>query len=297
MSKEDFNALVDKAMQMQGRSHMRPVIEKELLHYDILFALDKEKLLDILTFQGGTLLRLCYGSQRFSEDLDFAGGKKFNKTDLISLKECIEKYVGERYGFEVTVKEPKDLAVEKINENITVDKWQVSVITSPSIRNMPKQKIKIEVINVPAYTSTPRTLIRNYDFLPDGYSDIFIPCESLDEIYADKIISLVNAEKYIRHRDIWDLRWLKQQGALVNIDLIKRKVLDYEIEGFKEKINNMLNKISDIVHGEDFRSQMSRFTPLDAQEKTLLNPKFYDYLTAELSNQLAEVKNLFYGKD
>src|SRR3990167_3095277 len=169
MTKENFNILVEKAMQQEGRAHMRPVIEKELLHYDILFALDKEGLLDKLTFQGGTLLRLCYGAQRFSEDLDFAGGKKFNRADLINLRQCIEKYIGDRYDFTVSVKEPKGVASEIINQNITVDKWQVSVITSPGIRNMPKQKIKIEVINVPAYTNVPRTLIKNYDFLPDGY--------------------------------------------------------------------------------------------------------------------------------
>lgn len=32
----DFLKLADKAMQVPGRLHMRPVIEKELLHYDIL---------------------------------------------------------------------------------------------------------------------------------------------------------------------------------------------------------------------------------------------------------------------
>lgn len=61
----DFNKLVDRAMSVDGRAHMRPVIEKELLHYDILFALDKAGLLETLTFQGGTSLRLCYGSSRF----------------------------------------------------------------------------------------------------------------------------------------------------------------------------------------------------------------------------------------
>jgi predicted nucleotidyltransferase component of viral defense system len=71
----NFAARVEKAMILSGRGHMRPVIEKELLHYDILFSLDKEGLLDILTFQGGTSLRLCYGAPRFSEDLDFAGGR------------------------------------------------------------------------------------------------------------------------------------------------------------------------------------------------------------------------------
>jgi len=71
MIKADFNTMVDLAMTAPGRGHMRPVIEKELLHYDILFCLDKEGLLDQLTFQGGTSLRLCHGSPRFSEDLDF----------------------------------------------------------------------------------------------------------------------------------------------------------------------------------------------------------------------------------
>ncbi|OGT53811.1 MAG: hypothetical protein A3E84_03800 [Gammaproteobacteria bacterium RIFCSPHIGHO2_12_FULL_42_13] len=289
---EDFNALVDKAMQDRGRSHMRPVIEKELLHYDILFALDKEGLLDKLTFQGGTLLRLCYGANRFSEDLDFAGGKTFNRSDLINIKTCVEKYVGERYGFEVMVKEPKDLTLEVINENIKVDKWQVNLTTSPGMRNLPKQKIKIEIINVPAYTSVPKTLKKNYDFLPDGYSDIFIMCETLDELYADKIIALINTEKYIRYRDIWDLRWMKQEGATLNLQFIKHKIADYQITDFNNKLNNMLYKLSDIIHSDAFREQMSRFIPIDIQERTLNNKKFYIVLNEEITQLLLEVKKL-----
>ena len=69
----DFSALVNKAMTQSGPIHMRPVIEKELLHYDILFSLDRKGLLDLLTFQGGTCLRLCYGASRFSVNLDFVG--------------------------------------------------------------------------------------------------------------------------------------------------------------------------------------------------------------------------------
>ena len=52
-SSEDFSALVNRAMTASGHTHMRPVIEKELLHYDILFSLDREGLLDLLAFQGG----------------------------------------------------------------------------------------------------------------------------------------------------------------------------------------------------------------------------------------------------
>ena len=37
--KADFGKLVEQAMR-KGREGLRPVVEKELLHYDILFALD-----------------------------------------------------------------------------------------------------------------------------------------------------------------------------------------------------------------------------------------------------------------
>jgi len=57
INNEDFNVLVELAMREKGYSHMRPVIEKELLHYDLLFVLDRQGLLDKLTFQGGTSLR------------------------------------------------------------------------------------------------------------------------------------------------------------------------------------------------------------------------------------------------
>lgn len=78
---------------------MRPVIEKELIHYDLLYALDREGLLNDLVFQGGTSLRLCYGGNRFSEDLDFAGGVDFTSRQLAEMKTCIQDYLSTRYGW------------------------------------------------------------------------------------------------------------------------------------------------------------------------------------------------------
>jgi len=75
---ENFNQLVNRAMTIQGLRHMRPVVAKELLHYDMLFSLEKDGLLDDLTFQGGTSLRLCYGAPRFSEDLGLISNIRMN---------------------------------------------------------------------------------------------------------------------------------------------------------------------------------------------------------------------------
>jgi predicted nucleotidyltransferase component of viral defense system len=289
---ENFNQLVDRAMAEKSLGHMRPVVAKELLHYDILFSLDNSGLLDPLTFQGGTSLRLCYGSPRFSEDLDFVGGRDFSSAKLLGIKDCIEKYIGNRYELEIQVKEPSDLAPLPEYNHIKVDKWQIRITTSPERKDLPKQMIKIEVANVPAYSRTPQALRQNHDFLPDGYEDMLIMTETLDEIMADKILSLVACQKYTRNRDIWDLRWLVQQGAEINIDYINSKIEDYRVEAYPDKLQNMTDRLDEIIHGKAFLNEMSRFIPMDVQERTLKKDKFLDFLTHENIRILQTVKKM-----
>ncbi len=73
-----FDQLVDQALKAKADlAPLRVVVEKELLHHDILREMSTAGLLDSLTFIGGTCLRACYGSSRLSEDLDFTGGQDF----------------------------------------------------------------------------------------------------------------------------------------------------------------------------------------------------------------------------
>lgn len=289
---ENFNLLVDRAMSIVGRARMRPAIAKELLHYDILFCLDRDGLLDKLTFQGGTSLRLCYGASRFSEDLDFVGGKEYATANLLQMKNCLEKYIGERYGLEIVVKEPKEMAMIPKYQDIKVDKWQISLTTSPEKKDIPKQKIKIEVVNVPAYSRVPQSLKQHYEFLPDGYSDTLIMTETLDEIMADKLISLVSCQRYVRYRDIWDLRWLKQQGAKINSEYIFAKIRDYKESAYLEKLKKMINQLDEIVRSKEFHNEMSRFIPEDVLVRTLQKEKFIDFLISEDKAMLLQVEKI-----
>lgn len=286
----DFEYLVQQAMQVSDYSHMRPVIEKELLHYDILFSLDQAGLLDALTFQGGTALRLCYGLQRFSEDLDFAGGKRFCATQLQEIKQCLEDYLGKRYGLQVHVKEPKEMRKDPVYAELKVDKWQVNIATTPSRKDIPQQKIKLEVANVTAYTREAKSLLRNYDFLPEGYHDTLVLTESLSEIMADKLISFVNTKNYVRHRDIWDLRWLKQQGAEVDMQLVQQKILDYKIVDYASRLDLRLNEIPAIVQSKIFYDEISRFIPISIKSRTLNKNKYLQFLEAEMKALLSLVK-------
>lgn len=294
-AKADFDALVELAVGQGGTNSMRPVIEKELLHYDILYALDEARLLDNLVFQGGTSLRLCRDSNRYSEDLDFAGGRDFSSKMLVEMKEVIERYIGNRYGLEVTVKEPNSLKKDPKYAELKIDKWQIAVVTSPEQKHLAKQKIKLEVANIPAYTKEPLPLGRNYDFLPDGYSSTLVYTESLDEVMADKIISLPATQKYVRHRDVWDLVFLQRKGAKLDLDLVNKKIEDYKIEGFLEMLDSRINSLKEIVYGDAFSKEMERFLAQDVFDATLATDKFKAYMLATLTNILTEVKKGLVG--
>ena len=72
-----YKAMAAQIVSAEGMGNLLPVVEKELLHYRILDAMMREGFFSSLVFQGGTSLRLCHGSPRYSEDLDFAGGTSF----------------------------------------------------------------------------------------------------------------------------------------------------------------------------------------------------------------------------
>lgn len=293
---EDFNRLIARAMEDPAVSHMRPVIAKELIHYDLLYALDREGLLDSLVFQGGTSLRLCYGGKRFSEDLDFAGGKDFSSSQLREIRTCIEDYLSSRYRLEVRVKEPASLKQERDYADLRVDKWQVAIVTDPGRRDMPRQRIKLEVANVPAHTRIPMPLRRNYDFLPDGYEDMLLFVETRNEIMADKLVSLPATEKYVRYRDIWDLAFLSQERAVADPALVELKVADYRLtDDYPDKLDTMIQHLPDIIHSKKFMDEMRRFLPSDTFDRTLgRTEKFLPYLEATVAGLLREVKEGLY---
>lgn len=286
----NFNALVDRVMQEPGYASMRPVIEKEILHYDIFHALDSEGLLQNLVFQGGTSLRLCRGSKRFSEDLDFAGGKDFSTAHVSMLSDCVQDYIGRRYGLTVSVKEPKETALEPDYENVNVSKWQISIETAPQRRDIPRQKIKIEIANIPAYTRELVPLKINYPFLT-GRGELLVNAESINEIMADKVIAFAASVSNIRYRDIWDLTWLSRQGATLDMSLVTAKINDYKINDYLGLVISRIENIPSIVDSKQFHDQMIRFIDSKTVDSTFGVAGFGDYLKKEMTQLFSNVRD------
>src|SRR6266853_2869562 len=62
---------------------MEQNLVKEAIHLHLLSALSDAGVLRHVVFQGGTALRLCYGGERYSEDLGFVCGKAGSYVDKI----------------------------------------------------------------------------------------------------------------------------------------------------------------------------------------------------------------------
>ncbi len=285
--REDFERLVDRAMENRALGAMRPVVEKELLHHEIFQALDGEGLLKDLVFQGGTALRLCRGSDRFSEDLDFAGGPDFSAEKMKRIKDCVEKRIGERFGLRVEVKQKPG----KENEgHVKVDKWWVSIETAPEHSHMPRQKIKIEIANVAAHTREVRPLLTNYESVK-AMPTVMVQTETMVEIMADKVLAFPTSlrdnagrpvsseDAKIRHRDIWDLAWLTRQGAKLDPKLVAIKIGDYGVEDYATLLDQALELIPAIVSSKQFKTQMSRFIDSTTIEKMLSSDAHFEYLS------------------
>lgn len=236
------------------------ILEKEILHYDILYALQQSKFLEGLTFCGGTALRLCHGAPRLSEDLDFEGGEDFAAGQMGGIETCLKDFLGNRYGLHVKVRPPKDRSEAF---DVPVNTWRISVITNPQKRDLPWQHIHLDIATIPSNSNEKLPLKLNYTCLPVVDGDIEICVKTKVSIIADKIVAFSSTLErgYPRWRDLWDLWWLTEKGVKSDVGLIKKRSQDCNQNNLNERINQALEKIPELLLHNDFIAQMSRFLP------------------------------------
>jgi len=278
-----FDQLVDDALNgQQALAPLRVVVEKELLHHDIMLALSSAGMLAQLTFIGGTCLRACYGSNRLSEDLDFTGGADFDRESLIDLARVLVEQLKGKYGLEVQVSAP-------VRDIGNVDTWKLKVQTRPGRRDLPAQRINIDVCSIPSYMPQPVLLINLYG-VDMGTSGLILQAQAREEIYVDKIVAFALRPNRIKNRDLWDLLWLRQQGVKPAMELLAKKLVDHHCEPqrflglFKTRAALLEDDVSVVA---DFRKEMSRFLPIDIVVQTVNEPAFWAVLVRHIKDLAA----------
>ena len=286
-----FDQLVDEALKNQrDLAPLRMVVEKELLHQDILRVLSGAGLLARLTFIGGTCLRACYGSNRLSEDLDFTGGADFNRDSLMAMAQVLVTSIKTKYGLEVEVSEP-------VRETGNVDTWKLKMQTRPGRKELPAQRINIDVCAIPSYQPRPMLLLNPYG-VEMGTGGLIVQAESREEIFADKLVAFALRPNRIKHRDLWDMAWLHQQAVKLPMDLVPVKLRDQHCEPvqFLRLLDARRQSLqTDAGLATGFRQEMRRFLPAELVARTVEQAAFWNFLVGLIDDLSARTGRFLSG--
>lgn len=267
----EFSEVVRLAQEHSDLTQLRPVVEKEILHHSILRSMAEAGLLHRLTFIGGTCLRACYGSNRLSENLDFTGGSGFTAEQLTDLGRTLADGVRNTYGLDLVVSPP-------LREDGNVSTWKIKVITHPDSRHLPQQRIHIDICAVSSCERRPMVL-RNPYGVDLGTSGLILQAESRREILADKVLALALRPNRIKHRDLWDIAWLRQQGETCDAGMVWAKCQERQVDAlsFRQALSGRLAGLPEL--NAAFAAEMTRFLPQQLRQTSVDQPGFWDYLS------------------
>jgi len=167
-------------------------------------------------FYGGTCLRIFYGLQRFSEDMDF------------SLLQADEKFSLENY-FDAIISEfralGRDVEITRRKKNTPTNVESAFLKENTKIYNLAfstekKIKIKIEVDTQP-----PTGFFTEQKLLMLPFS-LMVRCYSLPDLYAGKIHALLfrNWQNRVKGRDWYDFEWHVRNNTALNFSHLQRRV-------------------------------------------------------------------------
>ena len=275
MLKEQIRHIVESNPEYAA---ITPVIEKEILHHDIIDVMVKQGAMQSLVFIGGTSLRMCYNASRLSEDLDFNGGHDFKPAHFDGLEVEIQKYIQNKYETEVWVNKP----IEDVQGNTS--SWKISIVKDANRPDLPRQKMHIDVCAIPSFDVEKRPLLNHYNIVVPT-EGLLIPVQSLQETLADKLIALAYRARRIKPRDIWDIVWIKQRGINLSQHLVDSKLAarGKQKKDFTEALQIQIEKLTqDDEVRNDFNMEMSRFIPQRIKERTIDNLEYWPYVQAEV---------------
>jgi predicted nucleotidyltransferase component of viral defense system len=261
------SAVTDFMVKHGIPGEMEQNLIKEAIHLHLLSALSDAGVLRHVVFQGGTALRLCYGGERYSQDLDFVCGKAGCYVDKIEFVRLIrdaldttKKSLHRDFGIDpdqMGLKQPADPMGIK-TDSVSVAAWQIIVPIGPTPRS-PKSRIKIEFANVPSYDSGPNVARVTQGLVQ--IQDVILTAESANEILADKAVALT-AREVLKYRDVWDVWYLVNKlNAQADRDIVTRKFADYGTSNVAAKAEQRREDLLKSSTAKSFIDEMTRFLP------------------------------------
>ncbi len=226
-------------------------LEKEYLQYIFLNAISKYG--DSIVFKGGTCLRLCYGLERASEDLDFSASFNVSKLKEI-VNQCLK-------NFDLLGIEHFSLIERQFEGNI---RFEVK-FKGPLYNGTPNSanNLKIDFNKNKIFFKNPRVISQVFSDI----SLFVLVALAEKEILAEKIRAIVNRKQA---RDLYDLWVLINNNVEIDKELIKKKLKE-------EKVNIAdISLLSKGAYETDLKNLLSYVPDYEQVKKEVL--KFFEEL-------------------
>ena len=201
---------------------------REILQSIILIGLSRGGFFNKASFYGGTALRIFYGLNRYSEDLDFTLKEKNEDFSLSPYIKSIQN-VAASYGFQLEINTklkkidtPIESAFAKINTYQTFIQLKLDSNMTKLLHKDEYLKIKFEVDCNPAlgFTSESRWID-----MPE-YASISVLDES--SLFSGKIHAILcrTYKNNVKGRDYYDFLHYVRRRVSPNINYLRNKLID-----------------------------------------------------------------------
>jgi hypothetical protein len=244
VSKYDCHALTDYINAL-----------REILQEIALLGLWRAKFFEKAACYGGTALRILYGLDRFSEDIDFSLLEPSRDFDLSGYTAFVQKEM-EAFGFGVLVQKV-DKAVETPVQSAFLKadtRNQLLVIETGEdiLRALPKGKtlkVKMEVDTnpPPGFGTETRYLLQPIPFAVRSFV--------LPDLFAGKMHAVLGRKwkSRVKGRDWYDLVWYAANHPELHLEHLEHRMRQtghwkgkdaLTPESFKELLGNAINKLN-----------------------------------------------------
>jgi hypothetical protein len=182
---------------------------REIMQEIALLGLWRSKFFEKAAFYGGTALRVLYGLDRFSEDLDFSLLAKNGDFDLTAYGDALKRELAS-FGFAVEIEsraKPVGAAIQSAflkadtrTQMITVE-FDKGIIQKVPRNQVLKIRLEIDIDPPPGFSTEVRYLLRPVPFAVRTFS--------LPDFFAGKMHAVLCREwrSRIKGRDWYDLVW------------------------------------------------------------------------------------------
>ncbi|TKC09657.1 nucleotidyl transferase AbiEii/AbiGii toxin family protein [Pedobacter frigoris] len=237
---------------------------REIMQEIALAGLQRAGFFEKAAFYGGTALRIFYGLDRFSEDLDFS---LLNKNMDFSLDKYLEAVTTEfaSQGMTVSVTEKKKTKENNIDsaflksETIWKELVLEGIIPQSGVDQRANIKIKLEVDKLPplGFETEEKLLLKPFSF--------YVKCFSLSDLYAGKMHALLFRKwgNNVKGRDWYDMEWYIKKGVRLNLKHFALRARDSgnwtEDDMTEKEFRELLRAKIETVNFDRIKADISRF--------------------------------------